>query len=87
MILEVSQKKGNDRLMNKTILMGRLCADPDVRYTTGDKAICVARYRLAVNRMYSKDGEQQEQESPYGPAGDDGFMNIPDNIDEELPFS
>ena len=45
--------------MNKTILMGRLCADPDVRYTTGDKAICVARYRLAVNRMYSKDGEQQ----------------------------
>lgn len=31
--------------------------------------------------------EQQEQESPYGPAGDDGFMNIPDNIDEELPFS
>lgn len=45
--------------MNKTILMGRLCADPDVRYTTGDKAVCVARYRLAVNRMYNKDGEQQ----------------------------
>ena len=52
-------EKGNDRLMNKTILMGRLCADPDVRYTTGDKAICVARYRLAVNRTYSRDGEQQ----------------------------
>ena len=52
-------EKGNDRLMNKTILMGRLCADPDVRYTTGDKAVCVARYRLAVNRMYNKDGEQQ----------------------------
>lgn len=45
--------------MNKAILMGRLCADPDVRYTTGDKAVCVARYRLAVNRMYSKEGEQQ----------------------------
>lgn len=25
--------------------------------------------------------------SPYGPAGDDGFMNIPDGIDEELPFN
>lgn len=45
--------------MNKAILMGRLCADPDVRYTTGDKTVCVARYRLAVNRMYSKEGEQQ----------------------------
>lgn len=25
--------------------------------------------------------------SPYGPAGGDGFMNIPDGIDEELPFN
>lgn len=24
--------------------------------------------------------------SPYGPAGGNGFMNIPDGIDEELPF-
>lgn len=25
--------------------------------------------------------------SPYGPAGVDGFMNIPDGIDEDLPFN
>lgn len=25
--------------------------------------------------------------SPYGPAGGNGFMNIPDGIDEELPFN
>ena len=25
--------------------------------------------------------------SPYGPVGSDGFMNIPDGIDEELPFN
>lgn len=25
--------------------------------------------------------------SPYGPADSDGFMNIPDGIDEELPFN
>lgn len=25
--------------------------------------------------------------SSYGPAGDDGFMNIPDGIDEESPFN
>jgi len=23
----------------------------------------------------------------YGAPGDDGFMNIPDGIDEELPFN
>lgn len=32
------------------------------------------------------DQESQEQHSPYGQADGDGFMNIPDNIAEELPF-
>lgn len=27
------------------------------------------------------------QHSAYGPVGTDGFMNIPDGIDEELPFN
>lgn len=31
--------------------------------------------------------QPQEQPSPYGPADSDGFMNIPDGIDEELPFN
>ena len=43
--------------MNKVILMGRLVADPEVRYSTDNMAI--ARYRLAVNRRYKKDGEEQ----------------------------
>lgn len=44
--------------MNKVILIGRLTRDPDVRYTgeANDKA--VARYILAVDRRYKKDGEQ-----------------------------
>lgn len=29
---------------------------------------------------------QPSQQRAYGPAGDDGFMNIPDGLDEELPF-
>lgn len=33
------------------------------------------------------DQESQEQHSPYGQADGDGFMNIPDNIAEELPFN
>ena len=42
--------------MNKVILIGRLTRDPDVRYTQDQKA--VARYTLAVDRRYKKEGEQ-----------------------------
>lgn len=34
-----------------------------------------------------KESDQETQPSPYGSIGTDGFMNIPDGIDEELPFS
>lgn len=43
--------------MNKTILMGRLTRNPDVRYSQGEKSTCVARYTLAVNRRFRKEGE------------------------------
>ena len=141
--------------MNKTVLMGRLTADPQVRYSQGDNATAVARYTLAVNRKFKKDGEptadfipcvvfgrsaeftekyfrkgmqvavagriqtgsytnkdgnkvyttdvvveeqefaeskaanQQNQQSAGSgsiPASD-GFMSIPDGMDEELPFN
>lgn len=147
--------------MNKVILMGRLTRDPEVRYSQGEQATAVARYTLAVDRRFKRDGDQQtadfincvafgrsgefaekyfhkgikiavtgriqtgsytnqegqkvyttdvvveEQEfaeskaasdqsaAGYQPAGrptpsaaaGDGFMNIPDGIDEELPFN
>ena len=44
--------------MNKVILMGRLTRDPEVRYSTGDNAPAVARYTLAVDRRFRRDGEQ-----------------------------
>ncbi len=153
--------------MNKVILMGRLTRDPEVRYSQGESATAVARYTLAVDRRFKRDGEQsadfincvvfgksaefaekyfhqgikiaitgriqtgsytnkdgqkvyttdvvvEEQEfaeskgasnaggggysqpaaapapaarpEPSAAAGD-GFMNIPDGIDEELPFN
>ena len=146
--------------MNKVILMGRLTRDPEVRYSQGDNASAVARYSLAVDRRFKRDGEPsadfincvafgraaefaerylrqgtkiavtgriqtgsytnkdgvkvyttdvivEEQEfaesknsgsasnegfqpspapAPSASIGD-GFMNIPDGIDEELPFS
>ncbi len=149
--------------MNKVILMGRLTRDPEVRYSQGENATAVARYTLAVDRRFKRDGEAtadfincvafgraaefaeryfrqgirivitgriqtgsytnrdgvkvyttdvvvEEQEfaeskaasdqnsgsfraaapapspAPSVDAGD-GFMNIPDGIDEELPFN
>ncbi|MFQ9581904.1 MAG: single-stranded DNA-binding protein [Blautia hansenii] len=137
--------------MNKVILMGRLTRDPEVRYTQGENAMAIARYTLAVDRRFKRDGEAaadfincvafgrqaefaekylrqgirivatgriqtgsytnrdgnkvyttdvvvEEQEFAESknaqnhaagkPQVDpDGFMNIPDGIDEELPFS
>ena len=131
--------------MNKVILMGRLTRDPEVRYTQGDKPTAVARYTLAVNRTYKRQGEpdadfincvafgrsaefaekylrqglriiisgriqtgsytnrdgekayftniivesQEFAESKHSRTDEtgDGFMNIPDGIDEELPFN
>ena len=145
--------------MNKVILMGRLTRDPEVRYSQGENAMAVARYTLAVDRTFKREGDEQtadfigcvafgrlgefaekylrkgtkiaitgriqtgsytnkdgqkvyttdvvveQQEfaeskaasngsngnnsplpSPNTAAGD-GFMNIPDGIDEELPFN
>ena len=44
--------------MNKVILMGRLCADPEVRYSQNQNQTAVARYRLAVDRRFKREGEQ-----------------------------
>mgnify|MGYP002540027540 CR=1 FL=1 len=144
--------------MNKVILMGRLTRDPEVRYSSGDNQMAIARYSLAVDRRRGKNDDQpsadfincvafgrsaefaekyfhkglkitvagriqtgsytnkdgqkvyttdvvvEEQEfaeskaasgnagnsAPAGnpePSNGDGFMNIPDGIDEELPFN
>ena len=146
--------------MNKVILMGRLTRDPEIRYSQGDNPTAVARYTLAVDRRFRRngDGDQsadfigcvafgrsaefaekyfrqglkiivtgriqtgsytnrdgqkvyttdvivEEQDfaeskaasaqnniqagpSTYGPApNSDGFMNIPDGINDEVPFA
>ena len=146
--------------MNKVILMGRLTRDPEVRYSQGEASTAIARFSLAVDRRFKREGEDQtadfincvafgrtaefmeryarkgtkfvvegriqtgsytnkdgqkvyttdvvveniefaeskssdnnnggyvpaDRPSPSGAAGD-GFMNIPDGIDEELPFN
>lgn len=43
--------------MNKVILMGRLARDPEVRYSQGSQPLAVARFSLAVNRRFKREGE------------------------------
>ena len=43
--------------MNKVILMGRLTREPEVRYTQGATPLAVARFTLAVNRRFKREGE------------------------------
>ena len=44
--------------MNLVILMGRLVRDPDVRYSQGQEQKAIAKFTLAVDRRFKKDGEQ-----------------------------
>lgn len=46
--------------MNKVILMGRLTRDPEVRYSAGENATAVARYTLAVDRRFRRDGNNDQ---------------------------
>lgn len=45
--------------MNKVILMGRLTRDPEVRYTQTNNTL-VATFSLAVNRRFTKPGEERQ---------------------------
>ena len=43
--------------MNKVILLGRLTKDPEVRYTQSENMLAIARYTLAVDRRFKKEGQ------------------------------
>lgn len=43
--------------MNKVILMGRLTQNPEVRYSQAAEPLAVARYTLAVNKRFKRQGE------------------------------
>jgi single-strand DNA-binding protein len=44
--------------MNKTILLGRLTREPEVRYSQGANPTAIARFTLAVDRKFKKEGDQ-----------------------------
>ena len=43
--------------MNTVILMGRLTRDPEVRYSQGASQTSVARFSVAVERRFKREGE------------------------------
>ena len=43
--------------MNKVMLVGRLTRDPEMRYSTGENATATARFSVAVNRRFKKEGQ------------------------------
>jgi single-strand DNA-binding protein len=45
--------------MNKVILIGRLTKAPEMKYLQNEANTAMARYSLAVDRRYKKDGETQ----------------------------
>ena len=58
--------------MNNVVLIGRLCADPNLRFIPGN-GTAVTKFSIAVDRGLSKD-KKQEMESKGQPTAD--FINI-----------
>ena len=44
--------------------MGRLTAEPEIRYTSGDNAMCIANFNLAVDKRFKK------KDDPDAPTAD-----------------
>lgn len=57
--------------MNNAVLIGRLCADPELRYLTTGTATC--NFTLAIDRGLSKE-KKQEMEAKNQPTAD--FIRI-----------
>lgn len=54
--------------MNKAILMGRLTRDPEVRYSSGERSMAIARYTLAVDRGFRRGNDSSEQTADFIPC-------------------
>ena len=47
--------------------MGRLTRDPEVRYSSGERSMAIARYTLAVDRGFKR-GDSSEQNADFIPC-------------------
>ena len=58
--------------MHKVILMGRLTRDPEIRYKQDAEPMAIARYSLAVERRFKREGEQKADFIPCVAFGKQG---------------
>lgn len=56
--------------MNKVILMGRLTADPDIRYTQGENPLAIAKYSIAVDRRGNSEDTDFIRITAFGRGGE-----------------
>ena len=54
--------------MNKVILLGRMTRDPDVRYTTGENPMAMARFTIAADRKFAKRDDPNAQTADFIPC-------------------
>ena len=52
--------------------MGRLTRDPEIRYSQGDEPLAIARYSLAVNKRFKRQGEPEADFIPCVAFGKQG---------------
>lgn len=52
--------------------MGRLTRDPEIRYTQSSESMAIARYSLAVERRFKREGEQKADFIPCVAFGKQG---------------
>lgn len=60
--------------MNKVILIGRFTRDPEIRYSQGEQSMAIAKFTLAVDRRFKREGEQQSADfiscTAFGKTGE-----------------
>ena len=78
-------KKGTKIAISGRIQTGSYTNKDGVKVYTTD--IVVEDQEFAESKNASQGNNVQAGASPNGSAPSDGFMNIPDGIDEELPFN
>lgn len=50
-------------MLNRIVLIGRLVADPQLRYTSGNNNVAVTNFRIAVDRPFTN--QQGERETDF----------------------
>ena len=79
-------RKGTKIVVTGRIQTGSYTNKDGVKVYTTDVVVEEQEFAESKNNSSNNAGSSSDSTPSYDPAGD-GFMNIPDGIDEELPFN